>query len=367
MQASRLALVTLLGLLAGCSDSGRQSAEPPEHLSAWHVFDMQGDVIEPAGGSVAYTLNTPLFSDYARKLRTISLPSGTSIVPAKDGRLTFPPGTVISKTFYYQRGAGARLQVADNTALMTRLDRRTVRLIETRLLVRSASGWQAFPYVWNADQTDADYAPTGHIEVLTADSGMTFPYLVPDRNQCGSCHVTDTARGGLQPIGPTLANLDGPGAGGHNQLTLLAARGWLPDGLPHFEPTAEWQNSAETLEARARAYLSVNCGHCHNPHGPADTSGLFLDAATQEPLALGICKPPVAAGQGTGGRAYAIVPGDADASILIYRMTSQQPGAMMPELGRSLIHREGVELVSRWINSLPGRCVTQTAATVAAN
>ena len=54
---------------------------------------------------------------------------------------------------------------------------------------------------------------------------------------------------------------------------------------------------AAKLEDRARAYLDVNCGHCHNPKGPADTSGLWLDAAHHDPRRLGLCKPPVAAGR----------------------------------------------------------------------
>lgn len=369
MLAERVPALALLALivaaLTACGGPGALPSKPPERLSAWQIFDLEGELIEPHQGSVAYTLNTPLYSDYARKLRTIRLPSGTAIAVGEDGRLEFPAGTVISKTFYYDRGEGEGLAVVQNTALEPRLDRRHVRLIETRLLVRRASGWQALPYVWNAEQTEAYYAPTGRIEVLRADSGMTFPYLVPDRNQCGSCHVTDTTRGAIEPIGPTLANLDGPGADGGNQLAMLEARGWLPDDLPDIDPIADWQSIDAPLEARARAYLAVNCGHCHNPRGAADTSGLFLDANTRDPLALGICKPPIAAGQGTGGRRFAIVPGDADESILIYRMTSTDPGAMMPELGRSLVHREGVRLVSEWIDSLPGHCVSEGTASAA--
>ena len=62
------------------------------------------------------------------------------------------------------------------------------------------------------------------------------------------------------------------------------------------------------------------------PKGPADTSGLWLDAATNEPLRLGLCKPPVAAGQGTGDHLFDIVPGQPEDSILVYRMASLDPG-----------------------------------------
>jgi hypothetical protein len=97
--------------------------------------------------------------------------------------------------------------------------------------------------------------------------------------------------------------------------------------------------------------------HCHNPKGAANTTGLTLDIATQEDHHLGICKPPTAAGQGTGDHYFDIVPGHPDDSILPYRLSSATPGTMMPELGRSTVHQEGVALIRAWIASLPGDCV----------
>ncbi|MCA3254157.1 MAG: hypothetical protein INF91_00900 [Alphaproteobacteria bacterium] len=66
-------------------------------------------------------------------------------------------------------------------------------------------------------------------------------------------------------------------------------------------------------------------------------------------VAAGIGKRPVAAGRGTGDREVAIAPGDPDASILLYRIHSTEPGVMMPELGRTLRHEEGEALVRRYI------------------
>jgi len=37
-------------------------------------------------------------------------------------------------------------------------------------------------------------------------------------------------------------------------------------------------------------------------------------------------------------------------------MESTNPGIMMPELGRKLVHKEGVELRKRWIASIKGTC-----------
>ena len=87
--------------------------------------------------------------------------------------------------------------------------------------------------------------------------------------------------------------------------------------------------------------------------GSASNSGLFLTAEETRPAALGIGKPPVAAGRGAGDLLVGVDPGHPDRSILAYRMASMEPGVMMPELGRTLRHEEGLDLVRAWIRALP--------------
>ena len=60
--------------------------------------------------------------------------------------------------------------------------------------------------------------------------------------------------------------------------------------------------------------------------------------------------------KGSGGHQFDIVPGQPDSSILLYRMITQDPGAMMPELGRKLVHKEGVALIRQWIAEMEGGC-----------
>ena len=71
---------------------------------------------------------------------------------------------------------------------------------------------------------------------------------------------------------------------------------------------------------------------------------------------LGVCKPPIAAGRGSGGLYYDIVPGRPAQSILLFRMKATAPDIMMPELGRALIHERGVQLIAQWIEEIPGSC-----------
>ena len=327
---------------------------------------------------LAYDLATPLFSDYALKLRTLWLPQGTHARYTTEGSLDFPVGTVISKTFYYPRTQTdpENLRAVQWTQDLQSgfdgqaLDLREVILIETRLLVHQPDGWQALPYVWNDEQTDARLQIVGDIKRLTLHrdhSRQAFAYVVPNRNECASCHQLDQNRDGLSPIGPSARNLNRladfyPGGAG-NQLEVLAARAWL-EGLPEPDQrpaAARWDphqplTDAHNLEARARTYLAVNCAHCHQRGGSGDTSGLFLDAAENDATRLGVCKPPVAAGRGTGGHRFSIVPGQPQQSILSYRIFSDETGVLMPETGRSLVHQEGLDLINAWITHMPGDC-----------
>ncbi len=314
-----------------------------------------------------YLLNATLFTDYAHKLRTITIPEGHLVTVNSEGSLNFPVGSIISKTFYYPKADSGVLLADDDGNLFkpdagTRgaLDLTKVRLVETRLLVHRQSGWVALPYVWNNEQTEATLEATGDIKSLELVHGperRRFPYIVPDQNQCAGCHGTNTASKSINPIGPKVANLNRNGYDGNqNQLDAWQADGWLELKGNPVPAMKDWQDTSNTLEDRARSYLDINCGHCHSEQGPADTSGLYLDIATKHKMRLGECKLPIAAGQGTGGNKFSIVPGKPEESILVYRMTSIDPGTMMPELGRSLVHDEGVALIADWISGMEGSC-----------
>ena len=75
----------------------------------------------------------------------------------------------------------------------------------------------------------------------------------------------------------------------------------------------------------------------------------MLDLEEQRAAKIGIGKRPVAAGKGSGDLETDLVPGRPDASIIAYRMGSTDPGVMMPELGRSVVHEEGLALVRDYI------------------
>lgn len=340
----------------------------PERLSDWHVVFRDGGVLKLNERVVPYDLNTPLFSDYAHKLRTVWMPAASAAKYSPTESFDFPVGTVFSKTFYFPRAGAATVsrtsdQSRDFSGLGLNLD--NVRLIETRLLVRREHGWEALPYVWNAEQTDAELARTGDelaLDLVSAGGEHeAFTYVVPNQNQCAGCHVTDLKTKSIAPIGPKARHLNRDYAyaeGRENQLSYLEKVGYLTGlpNLPEVPRNANWMDTSQPLEARARAYLDVNCGHCHNAKGAADTTALNFDIASPLDRHLGLCKPPVAAGRGTGDHLFDIVPGHPDDSILPFRMATKETGVMMPEQGRDIVHREGVELIRAWIAAMPGSC-----------
>ncbi len=309
------------------SDTAITGEALPPRLSDYGFFNGAPD--QPSPLLIPYTLGTPLFSDYSDKRRFIYLPPGTRMTAQGDGLVEFPVGAAIIKSFGYAQADGS------------------YRTIETRLLLKRAAGWVALPYIWRADGSDADLRLAGGRTPVsfTTPSGetRTISYAVPNRNQCKTCHELS---GVVTPIGPKLRNLEiGPA---HRPLVDNA--NWTTHRLPRWDDAG-----AATLAQRARAYLDVNCAHCHNPAGSASNSGLFLEYQRPDSMATGLNKRPVAAGRGSGGFNYAIAPGHPDRSIMIHRLRSLDPGVAMPELGRASVHDEGVRLLERWIAEMPER------------
>jgi hypothetical protein len=159
-------------------------------------------------------------------------------------------------------------------------------------------------------------------------------------------------------LGPSAGQLNKDfayGSATENQLAHWSKAGILTGApAPSTAPRLPVWNDPSTGDtaSRARAYLQANCYYCHNGTGEARTTGLVLSEAELDAYALGVCKPPVAAGKAAQNELYDIVPGHPEQSILVYRMQSTAPSIMMPEVGRSLEHAEAVDLVTQWISGM---------------
>jgi uncharacterized repeat protein (TIGR03806 family) len=366
-------------------------------LDQYALFsDPEDPTSAPRGGGVPFVLNTRLFSDYALKYRVAYLPPGTTAI-YRDGTtdganaaINFPVGTIIAKTFSF----------ADDSA-------GTETAMETRLLIkrrnsRGLERWDGVPYIWTTEngRRVARLAMGGGLRPASwrytdVDSGVlqtgsTGAYQIPHANQCLSCHANEDADTGSAPIGPRIRNMNRPYASESSQVTaqsMHAVKGrnqiayWCENGLmsgcpsnlgvdPQTQIAAAVERlpvfnkpgdagfpagSPQDIEARARAYLEVNCQYCHNPRGFAGSTGLYLDVFRAVNESYGVCKRPTATGQeGNGGRTYDIHPGNVGDSIMPFRIgpTATTPAARMPPLARSVVHAEGHALVEQWIRDV---------------
>jgi uncharacterized repeat protein (TIGR03806 family) len=339
-----LCVLLLIGSFAGCNrfnHSVRAHTEKPfpKTLSEWQLFTLRAGTLIPNNRVVPYDLNTPLFSDYASKYRFVWMPPNTSAQYRDDAVFDFPTGTVLAKTFAFPEDGSPQ------------------KLIETRLLVNSKSGWTPLLYIWDDKQRDAtlQLVPDPVSVKWTDASGRhAFTYVIPNLNECHECHDNQKV---FLPIGPKARNLNKDYAyteGSENQLAHWARIGYL-QGLPSVRPrAAKWDDpSTGSVADRAAAYLDNNCAHCHQPGGQAGYTG--VDFRLSQTAHQGFCKSPNSAGE-VGGLRYDLVPGHPDQSILIYRLESTAPKTSMPALSRDVVHQEGVALLKDWIASLPGAC-----------
>ena len=339
------------------SDAVRVYRNAKQFLSEYGLFTGRMADHIPAKNVHRYELNTPLFSDYTNKYRFFRIPPGQQIKYAERGTIQFPVGSVISKTFAYP------VDMTDPS--------KGERLLETRIEFLKPEGWFGFSYLWNQEQTEATLALGGSefdVTWIHSDgNARNLRYQVPNANQCFNCHQQGDA---FVPIGPIAANLNGVwdhGQGERNQwqefvnqeLIAEAPDASELDTWPTFDHSKTTSGIAPVnipeqanVTEQARAWLHVNCAHCHNPIGTARTSGLDLRLTQMDPKKFGVNKIPVAAGHGSGGRSFDIVPGKPDESILMYRIESEDPSVAMPNVGRQLVPVEAAAVIRKWIEQL---------------
>lgn len=341
-------------------------AENCTNLSDYHLFADASDPtknlnLATSGKGTLYEMNVELFTDYARKYRYVLMPEDVSATYRSQEVFDFPVGTVLIKTFTLPTSTDNSIGEDEE-------------LIETRLLIRRDSGWVALPYVWNEDKTDATLtAVSVPFERTIEHNGenLAFTYEVPSRNECTLCHkvtedVTDpvgsTQAAGFSPIGPKARNMNSVRAvsSGNpiNQLLHWENLGLvsLPDtpsnlpAVPEFDTEAGATNlTPAELEDYAKAYLDINCAHCHRTEGKAASNPFKLEYWREGVGQMGLCARGITFHKGPSP--YVVMPGDADNSVLHYRINIDN-GNMMPELGRHVVHKEGVALVADWINSI---------------
>ena len=310
----------------------------PEKLSEFEFF-LDDSAQLPDDKVIPYELISTLFSDYSYKQRWVYVPNNKKAEYVENWVFDFPTGSALIKTFYYP--------------VDERAPELGKQLLETRLLLRKESGWEAVSYAWNEEQNEAYKKIAGKtINASWTDfmgEEKAVRYRVPNVNQCKECHDADDQ---ISPIGPKARNINKElnfKDGEFNQLVYWMNREIIDEYPMDLVSPVDWLDETKDINDRVRSYLDVNCGHCHSPTGNANSTGLYLHLNETRDINLGVFKKPVATGRGSGGNKYSIVPGKPEESILLYRMQSMDPGVMMPESGRALTHEEAVEMIREWI------------------
>lgn len=288
-------------------------------FSKYNIYKGNPSDLIPTHDYQLFELSSTLFTDYAEKQRLIKLPIGKKITANGDGLPIFPDSTILVKTFYYFK------------------DKRDYskgkKLMETRIMIKLKGKWNMDTYVWNEAQTNANLQTTGFdksvvwVDILGKTN--TINYHIPSHTECTSCHQKAN---NILPIGPKLRNLNIEiieNGTTENQLVKFQKSGIINE-FDHHKITKlpDWKNTNNTLSERGRAYFEVNCAHCHNKEGLSAKTKLLLDFETT------VDKSHIKKRK----------------KFIIARMSAKS--YRMPKLGTTIIHKEGLELVKAYINTL---------------
>jgi uncharacterized repeat protein (TIGR03806 family) len=316
------------------------SQVPYPKLSDYRFF--VGDMVNhvPNEGVLMYEPISSLFTDYALKKRYVWMPQGAKATYVSDNKiLDLPVGSAIIKTFYY-----------DNM-----LPDGSTKILETRVMIRKESGWIFAEYVWNDEQTEAVLELDGmnkEISWLQNGNTMSTTYRIPSDTECLICHKSQSQP---IPIGIKPQNLNKTFEyqdGAMNQLEKWLAVGYLDGPIPSDILTVvDYKDETKPVKDRLRSYLDINCAHCHQENSHCDYRPMRLAfSETELSLNLGVCVPPDEFIQ--PGLTNIITPGNTFKSMMHFRLASTDESSRMPLLGRSLVHQEGLALLTQYIESI---------------
>lgn len=305
-----------------CADQQARTRALPQYLSQTGLFaDVQQDRLAP--GVFPYAPEFALWSDGAEKRRFIALPEGEHVDSADAEGWLFPQGTKLWKEFSQN---GLRL--------------------ETRLLQKTGPGdgdWTAAAYAWRQDQSDAELAPYGALDVLGTS------HDVPASGECFACHDGRPSRVlGFSAVQLAPRSYEAP-----ERLSDDASRALFSDSL------ATLDIPGTATERAALGYLHANCSHCHNQGDAALSKSKCFNPNQSLSFDLDFTLPVGDGRDVEGSGTYrtavgkVIKPGDPGGSKVIALMSKRRGGlAQMPPLGTENVDQRGLGLIRDWILSL---------------
>lgn len=356
--------------LVPLSDHERTSRFPRK-LSESGLFEsVKGHKVKP--GVMPYSVNTSFWSDGLHKERWIALPGNEQIDFTRGRSWNFPDRTVLIKSFAIELKEG---------------DPASRKWIETRFLTKQQGEWFGYSYIWNNDETDAELVDakgtdrTFTIQTATGTREQTWHY--PSRAECMVCH--SRAANFVLGISEIQMNRSHDYGGGcvENQIRLLDRLGYLkgvnwpvfareaaaapanvngyqahqrpltPDRIVDLPGVMKklvnaYDNTAD-LNARARAWLHVNCASCHVEAGGGNAQMNLSLGIPDDKMNIIDIKPVHQNFSLPDARLVA--PGDPERSVLIHRISIRGPG-QMPPLATARIDQDAVAMMREWVKSL---------------
>lgn len=311
------------------SDAAVGERRFPTRLSQTGLFT-DAAALAPSPALVPYTVTVPLWSDGAEKQRWLFVPPGETVTYDSSGAWSFPVGTVTVKHFELR---------ADPS--------HEARRLETRVMIHERRGWAGYSYRWNDAQTDAELVTTPSIDELELPGGARTRWAQPAGADCLRCHTP----GYGEALGLRTRQLAGTPEG-RALIATLIERDQLagaPAQLATLAAHPRLDDESHAIEARARAYLDVNCAVCHHPSGPAPGGlDLRVDTALADTKLLGV-EPEDRLGPDDRQR---VAPGDHAHSSLWLRMGRRSERGQMPPLASLRVDEPGRQLVARFIDAL---------------
>ena len=291
-----------------------------ENLSDMGVFSGNLANLNPAADVQLFELNSALFTDYAAKQRLIRLPDGQKMLYDNSGLFPiFPDNTLMAKTFYY---------ILDETNPNSEK-----QIIETRISIKVDGVWSMGTYIWNQAQTEATYDENGSsLPISYTDSSGTMQnvdYVIPTQANCITCHSNSNV---IIPIGPKLRNWNFiPSYTNQNQLDYFTSIGILEGvNTTNISVLPDWTDVNLDILSRGRAYIDINCAHCHQPGGEVTNFGLDFR------LEIAFDDTGIYANRGE----------------IEVRVQSTVPTYRMPQIGRSVVHEEAVIMLLEYLDAL---------------
>ncbi|MBV8880834.1 MAG: c-type cytochrome, partial [Planctomycetaceae bacterium] len=307
------------------SEAAARNDAFPRKLSETGLFSSTAR-LSPSPGVIPYSVNAPMWSDGADGQRHIALP-GMESLGFKEDKLIWPKDAVLSKT----------LSLGE-------------RRVETQVLHYDGKAWNAYAYLWNREQTDADLVEAKGRETVVDVGGKPRPWTVQARATCLTCH---------NPWPGTVLSVNGAqlnrrfeyGEQTDNQVRTLKKLNVLPEAFPYSNAPLvnPYVDEPGKLDRRARSYLQVNCAHCHRFGGGGSA---LIDLRSDIPIAeTRILNVRPALGGFDLHDPYIVCGGDPARSALFYRVSKLGRGRM-PHVGSNAVDVDGTQLLALWIQEL---------------